>query len=580
MTRFLYMLAAIICTVSSFAQTSFTTLFEKSNGIESAAYFDCISYYKKLDAAYTSVKMIAGDTTDAGYPLHCVLVSRDKIFDPAKWHAAGKVVVMINNGIHPGEPDGIDASMMFVRDAAMGKIILPDNVVLAVIPVYNIGGCLNRNSYSRANQNGPVAYGFRGNAENLDLNRDFIKADSKDAFAFEKLFQWLNPDIFIDNHVSDGADYQHTITLITTQHNKLGGAIGEFMHNNFEPALYAGMQAEQWNMCPYVNVDDRDPSQGWEAFYESPRYSSGYAALFSSLSFIVETHMLKPYRDRVYSTYSFEKVITEKASAYAKDIIEKRKQSINDIKQKTIFPISWALDSSEHETINFMGYKADSAISKVTGMKRLFYNHDSPYTKSVKFYNTYKPAVQVNKPVAYIIPQGWNDVIKRLQLNNVKMNRLKKDTTIKVEAYHIEKYESLSRAWEKHHFNYDIQLRTDTMEMKFLQGDYIIYTEQSADRYIVETLEPSGDDSYFAWNFFDAVLQQKEGYSSYRWEDVAAAYLQQHPELQQQLDEKRKTDTSFAHSADAQLNFVYKHSPYYEAAHLRYPVYRVISISR
>ena len=576
MIKFLSAVAALFITVISSAQSSFTTLFEKSNGTESASYFDCIDFYKKLDAAYSTVKVIAGDTTDAGYPLHCVLVSSDKIFDPAKWHASGRVVIMINNGIHPGEPDGIDASMMFVRDAAAGKIKLPGNIVLAVIPVYNIGGCLNRNSFSRANQNGPAEYGFRGNAQNLGLNRDFIKADTKDAFAFEKIFHWLNPDIFFDNHVSDGADYQHTITLITTQHNKLGGAAGDFLHNIFEPALYAGMEKEKWNMCPYVNVDDTDPAEGWEAFYESPRYSSGYAALFSVIGFIVETHMLKPYSDRVRSIYSFEKIITEKASAFANDIIAKRKKSIDEIKNKKEFTISWRVDSSFYETIQFMGYKADSAVSRVTGRKRLFYNHDSAYTQPVKFYNTYRPAEIINKPAAYIIPQGWGEVLNRLKLNNVKMNRLKKDTAISVQAYHISNYESYSRPWEKHHFNYNIQLKTDTLDMKFLKGDYIIYTNQAANRYIVETLEPLGDDSYFAWNFFDAILQQKEGYSNYRWEDVAAVYLQQHPEIQQQLDEKIKTDKVFASSADAQLNFVYKHSPYYEPAHMRYPVYRMM----
>jgi hypothetical protein len=156
------------------------------------------------------------------------------------------------------------------------------------------------------------------------------------------------------------------------------------------------------------------------------------------------------------------------------------------------------------------------------------------------------------------------------------MKRLAADTTINVECYHIDDYKSMARAYEKHHRNYDIKLSTQAQSIKFLKGDYIIYTGQPHDRYIVETLEPLSDDSFFSWNFFDAILQEKEGYSDYRWEDVASEYLQQHPELKQQLEEKKKADPKFAASSSAQLNFVYKNSPYYEPAHNRYPVYRLL----
>ncbi|MEP6514007.1 MAG: M14 family metallopeptidase [Parafilimonas sp.] len=555
----------------------FITPFEKSDGIETATYFECIDYYKKLDAAFSSIKIITGDTTDAGYPLQLVMFSNGATFNPAIWHKQNKVVIMINNGIHPGEPDGIDASMLFMRDVATGKIKMADNVVLAIIPVYNIGGCLNRNSFSRANQNGPLSYGFRGNAQNLDLNRDFIKADSKDAKAFEKLFHWLNPDIFIDNHVSDGADYQHTMTLLTTQHNKLGGEIGDFLHDVFEPALFKSMEEKKWTMCPYVNFEESDPGKGWIAFYDPPRYSSGYAALFSTIAFVPETHMLKPFAERVKSTYAFMQTVAEQASVYANDIIEKRKASTQVIKKQKEFALTWSPDTTKFEYINFKGYEAATKTSEVTGMQRLFYDHSKPFDKKVKFYNTYAAAQIVEKPAAYIIPQGWSDVIERLKLNGVIMERFKNDTSIAVEYYHIDDYKSYTQPYEKHHRNYDIKLSTQKQMIHFLKGDYIIYTGQATDRYIVETLEPLGDDSFFSWNFFDAVLQEKEGYSAYRWEDLAAQYLQQHPELKQQLEEKKKADTAFASSAAAQLDFVYKHSPYYEPEHLRYPVYKIKS---
>src|SRR6478736_1330272 len=346
MQKFIFSFCCWMITCSAISQT-FITTFEKTDGSQTTTYLECIDYYKQLAKSFPAIKIITGDTTDAGYPLHLVLFSADKNFNLDTWHKQHKVVVLVNNGIHPGEPDGIDAGMMLLRDIAQGKLKMPGNVVLAVIPVYNIGGSLNLNSFSRVNQNGPDSYGFRGNAENLDLNRDFIKADSKNAFAFEKFFQQLDPDIFIDNHVSDGADYQHTMTMLTTQHNKLQGEIGDFLHDVFEPALFKGMKEKNLEMCPYVNFEESSLKNGWEAFYDPPRYSSGYAALFETIAFIPETHMLKPYTDRVKSTYAFMQTIIEQASRFSNDIIEKRKASVETIQQQKEFPLSWKVDSSK-----------------------------------------------------------------------------------------------------------------------------------------------------------------------------------------------------------------------------------------
>ncbi len=557
------------------ANAQFTTTFEKTNSKQTVTYFECIDYYKELAKASSTIKILTGDTTDAGYPLHVVLFSADKNFNISSWHQQHKVVVLVNNGIHPGEPDGIDASMMLLRDLAQGKLKMPGNVVLAVIPVYNIRGSLNRGSFSRVNQNGPESYGFRGNAENLDLNRDFIKADSKNAFAFEEIFHLLNPDVFIDNHVSDGADYQHTMTMLTTQHNKLGGEIGDFLHDIFEPALFKSMKEKSWEMCPYVNFEESSLKNGWDAFYDPPRYSSGYASLFETIAFVPETHMLKPYADRVKSTYAFMQTVIEEASIFSNDILSKRKASLEAVKHQSAFTLSWKIDSSKYDNINFKGYDTSMTVSAVTGLPRYYYDHSKPFEKQIKFYDYFTPSISVQKPKAYIIPHGWHDVIDRLKLNNVVMHQFKKDTTIQVEYYIADDYKSMAKPYEKHHRNYDIQLSTHTDSIHFLKGDYIIYTGQDADRYIVETLEPLGDDSFFSWNFFDAILQRKEYYSDYRWEDVAADYLKQHPDVRTQLEEKKKTDTAFAASSEQQLYFVYTHSPYSEPGYMRVPVFRI-----
>jgi hypothetical protein len=527
-----------------------------------------------LAAQFPQLQVKTFGSTDAGYPLHLVLFSADKKFDPVQWHQQNKVVILINNGIHPGEPDGIDASMMFVRDIVLGKIKAPTNVVFGLIPIYNIGGSLNRNSFSRVNQDGPKSYGFRGNAQNLDLNRDFTKNDSKNAKTFAEIFHFLDPDIFIDNHVSDGADYQHTMTLLTTQHNKLGGEIGNFLHDVFEPALFKSMEKKNWPMIPYVNFWGADPGNGWTAFMDPPRYSSGYAALFQTMAFVPETHMLKPFAERVKSTYALMQTMMDEAAKHATSIKQKRKASIQSMMKQQEFGLSWKIDSSKTDKATFLGYESGKKISEVTGMDRLYYDRSKPYTRQIDFYNYFTAEKMISKPKAYIIPQGWHEVVDLLKLNKVKMQLLTKDSLIDVEAYRIEDYQTRTRAYEKHYQHYNTKVSSSKQKVQFLKGDYIIYTGQRADRFIVEMLEPTNDDSYFAWNFFDAILQQKEGYSDYRWEDVATEYLKQHPEIRAELEERKKVDKQLA-SASAQLEFVYKRSPYYEKEHLRYPVFRL-----
>lgn len=552
------------------------TTFEKSNGLETATYADCIAFYKQLAVLSDKIQMKTFGSTDAGYPLHLVIFSNDKKFNPTDWQKQNRVVVLVNNGIHPGEPDGIDASMMLLRDIVNGKISVPSNIVLAIIPIYNIGGSLNRGSFSRVNQDGPLAYGFRGNAQNLDLNRDFTKSDSRNSKAFTQIFQYLNPDIFIDNHVSDGADYQHTMTLLTTQHNKLGGDIGKYLHTTFEPSIYKGMLEKNWPLTPYVNFEEGNPEKGWQAFYDAPRYSTGYTALFATMGFMTETHMLKPFAQRVKSDYALIQTVLQQATLQGKAIKQNRTASLEAIKAQQIFALSFQNDSTRKDTITFLGYAAEQKKSDVTGTNRLFYNHDKPFTKQVNLYNYFVGQNMVTKPKAYIIPQGWHDVIDLLKLNKVEVTTLAKDTQIVVDAYRIEDYKTSPRAYEKHYRHSSTKVSTSEQKIQFLKGDCIIYTGQIYDRFLIEMLEPTGDDSYFAWNFFDAILQQKEGYSDYRWEDVAAKYLQQHLELQQELAAKRQLDPKFAASANQQLDFVYKHSPYYEPAHLRYPVYRLV----
>ena len=190
-------------------------------------------------------------------------------------------------------------------------------------------------------------------------------------------------------------------------------------------------------------------------------------------------------------------------------------------------------------------------------------------------FDRFVPEIFIEKPKAYIIPQGWWKVVDRLLANDVKMIKLKKDTSIQVEWYRIEDYKTMPRQYEMHHLNSDVVVSKERGVKLFRKGDWVIELNQPANRFLIETLEPQAEDSYFAWNFFDAILGQKEGYSAYVFEDKAANYLKQNPDLKAKLEQRKLADTTFAKSARAQLDFVFKNSPWYEPDHNRYPVFRV-----
>ena len=553
-----------------------TTRFEKSGGTESPTYHEIIDWWKKLDALSPIVQMKEMGPTDAGLPLHLILVSTDKNFDIKSIKAKNKAIILFNNGIHPGEPDGIDASMLLVRDIVENKLKLLSNVVLAIIPVYNIGGSLNRSANYRIDQNGPKEKGFRGNSQNLDLNRDFIKCDSKEAFTFAKIFHYLDPDVFVDNHVSDGADYQHVMTLLTSQHNKLGGAMGNYLNQQFEPALYALMKTKGYDLVPYVNNFRETPQKGWSAYWDSPRYSSGYTTLWSTFSFTPETHMLKPYKQRVEATKALEESFIEFTSQHEKEIIDLREQTRKQQIIQTSFPVAWKLVRSQSTEINYKGYEAGHKPSQVSGLPGLYYDRSKPFETKVPFYNFYRDTLSVEKPKAYIIPQGWWKVTDRLQANNVQMKRLARDTSIEVKWYKIESYQTAPKQYEGHHPNSQVKISAHTKIMMFRKGDWYIPMNQAANRFLIETLEPQGEDSYFAWNFFDPVLGQKEGYSDYAFEDIASEYLRNNPDVKAKLEQRKANDSSFAKNGRSQLNFVFENSPYFEPSYLQYPVYRLM----
>lgn len=559
--------------ISLFAQNQYITPFEKGNGNQSATYQEVVKYYDNLAQNFDKIKVLDLGSTDSGEPLRLVVFNPEKNFDLKSFK--NKAVILINNGIHPGEPDGIDATMMMMRDFATGKLKAPKNTIIAAIEVYNIGGMLNRGSFSRANQNGPEEYGFRGNARNLDLNRDFIKTDSKNSDSFQRIFQALNPDVFIDNHVSDGADYQYTLTYILTNKERLGNLLGNFYHGEMNDWIVKDLKKKNIDPIPYVELEGKTPEKGYEQFMDSPRYSTGYSTLFNTIGTVPETHMLKPYKDRVKVTYeNMLSYIVYLDNNYLK-IKELRQKNLDQYLPKKSYAIQYALDSTKFKMIDFRGFQDGMKASEISGFSRLFYDRTKPYTKKIPFYNTYKATKEIIIPSYYVLPKSEWKVMENLKRNKIKFIELKNDSLISVQSYKIKDYKTVPKPYEAHYLHYNTTISTSTEKIKFHKGDYLIPLKQNGVKYLLETLEPEAVDSFFNWNYFDAILGQKEYFSAYVFEDTAAKLLQENPSLKENFEKKKREDSAFAKDGSAQLDWIYRNSKYFEKSFMQYPIYRI-----
>ena len=564
--------------MASVSAAQLVTRYEASNFTESATYAEAMAFYQELEEKFDEVSIITHGPTDIGIPLHVVLISNNNEKTPEAIQASGKAVWLINNAIHPGEADGISASQMFARDLLKDKKKrkVLEKVIVAIVPFYNIGGVLNRNSTTRVNQNGPVEYGFRGNARHYDLNRDFIKSDTRNSQSFQELFQLYDPDLFLDTHVSNGADYQHVMMLLSTQKDKMGGELGRFIDEVFLPYSFTGMTERDFSAIPYVNAWGQTPDKGWTQFVDWPRYSTGYATLFHTVGMMSETHMLKTYQQRVGSTYALMETMYSFLDERGEELMKLREETKRSIQAKREFEVSWKVDTSRYTPLMFSGYEPTYVESEISGLMRLKYDHDQPFTREVKFKEDYYADKVIKAPAYYVIPQQWREVIALLKLNQIEMIPIDRDTSMQVEAYMISDYKTVRSPYEGHYRHYDAKVVPQQIEINFRKGDLLIPVNQWRNRYIVETLEPEAPDSFFAWNFFDAILQQKEHFSSYVFEDHAVKILEENPEIKEALRAAKAEDPELANSANRQLDFIYQRSAHREPEYLRYPVFRLM----
>ncbi len=550
------------------------TPFEQGNRNQSSSWEQCIAYYQMLAARFPAVLRFEEiGVSDGGTALHAGIVSADGVFEREQIKAAGRPVFFNNNGIHPGEPEGIDACMALVRDLCVdpARLAALGSTVFLFIPVYNVDGCLNRASTSRANQDGPELHGFRGNSLHLDLNRDFLKCDSLSAQLFNRFFTAWDPDVMVDTHTSNGADYPYTMTLIHTQADKLGSGLGPFLRDTMLPHIFAEMAQRGWPTCPYVNPIKNTPDDGIVEFLETPRFSTGYAALHHTIGFMPETHMLKPFADRYASMRALVEVVLAFTVSHGARIRALRQQARSA--RRPYWPVFWSLDQTQPARLLFDGYTPEYRPSLLGNYTRLAYRRNRPWQREIAYYNRFVETVKVAPPRAYVLPQAWRAVAERLQWNGVAMRRLDSAQSVEATVYRIGQLQSRPEAYEGHLYHQELTLETARETVQLQAGDYWIELEQPQARYAVETLEPQAHDSFFRWGFFNSVLEKKEHFSDYVFEDLALQLLADEPELKAQFEQWKRANPDLLGDQEQVLNFIYTHCRRFaEPEWRRYPV--------
>ena len=572
---------------------------ESSDYRTTPRYAETIAYVRRIVAAAPrQARLEKFGQTGEGRDLVVVVASRDGVFDPAALHRAGRPIVLVQNAIHAGEMDGKDATLALLRDILVTKekAALLERAVLVVMPIYNADGHERVSAYNRINQNGPEETGWRTQARNLNLNRDYMKADAPETRAFLKLWnRWL-PDLFVDTHVTDGADFQYDTTYGIDTGPDVFPALAEWKRSGLAPFLERSVGAAGHVVGPYVSLkDDTDPSKGMTIGQDPPRFSTGYVNVQNRPAVLLETHMLKDYRTRVLGSYEFLRAILEIANRDARRLIEMNRAADaatiaagRRADAGTKQPLRLESDGTT-EPYAFHGFRSSVKRSDISGAPTVEYTKE-PIEITVPRETSLKITLAVAQPLAYIVPAQWTQVIDVLQAHGLRLRRTARAWEGEIETYRCEGASWHARPFEGRQVLFvpgEGGTRTPASpgtcvpvheRRLFPAGSVVVPMDQRAARVAIHLLEPQAPDSLLAWGFFNAIFERKEYAEPYVMETVARDMLAKDPSLKDEFEKRLREDADFDASPDARLEFFYRRSPWWDPRLGVYPVGRLATL--
>ncbi|MEO7323705.1 MAG: M14 family metallopeptidase, partial [Dokdonella sp.] len=512
-------LALIFVAYPAFATSiDWTTPAERAKFETTPSYAGTRAYLERLGAAAPKqLKLARFGVSPEGRDLMLVVASRDGEFTPEAAHASGKEIVLVQAGIHAGEIEGKDAALMLLRDLTVGAKYphLLDHVILVWLPIFNVDGHESSGPYNRINQNGPREMGFRATAQRLNLNRDYMKADAPEMRDWLAMFNAWLPDLFMDIHTTDGADYQYDLTWYLEEWGSLHPAVKRWETDTFEKSIFPTFDKSGHLSAPYLElVDHRDISKGIGNFGSGPRFSTGYVALRNRAALLVETHMLKSYATRVHATYDLVVATLEHLNRHPGELRKAVTQADADTIARAhgdgaSLPI--AFETSKQSTpFTLKGYAFTQTSSAISGDTWVRYDPAKRKTYTVPFFRDLVATESVQTPAAYLIPASSAPIVEKLREHGIRFERIDRPLQLRVQRYQLGAPHWDEKPFEGRHLLREFTLARETVDAAFEPGAILVRLDQSAANVAINLLEPRASDSLVRWGFFDAIFEQKE----------------------------------------------------------------------
>lgn len=549
-------------------ENSLITVCEKTNFQRTATYNETIRYYQQLSKIYPFLQFSLPAVSSSGRRIPFV-----KISDGKPEH---KFTLLIQNCIHAGEPEGNDATMMLAREILTSpdcESILSGLRIL-IFPILNVEGHKNNNKFNRVNQIGPLYQGWRTNDRNQNLNRDYLKADSDEIKFFLRVVNKYKPDLLVDNHTTNGLDYQYHISYSIEKEPVLSPELSGYAHEKFLPFLQERLTNAGYLHTHYIELMGTELEEGLKRIAGMPRFSTGYMALRNRIGLLVETHSLKPFKNRVTSTLEINRGVVEFILAHREELMSVNKLSeTNDLQSfgidKKQFAVAW--DASENFVPEkFAAFKYISRVSNITGAEVKKYT-DIPEEVEVPVFTEAKTVTEIKMPAFYAVPKAFNEIHEVLKLHGFELLEIKKIIK-KGERMVITSYAFASQPYEGRFRIIDFTFETDDQVLIKNDDVFLYSTAQVNPRILGFLLDPRSPESFFQWGFFNMFFERKEYAEDFVFEPIVRKELKKNAGLRKLFKEMLQ-DESFRNNPAARLDFFYRRSKYYDRREGIYPVF-------
>lgn len=560
---------------------SLITWFESSNFMETPSYKETVDYCERLVNSSTMINMINIGQSERGEEIPMLIVDKNSYISPKNIRKAGRAIIFIQACVHPGEPDGKDAGFMLIRNIVNRKmnIKILDYVSIIFLPIFNVDGHERWGAYNRINQNGPKEMGWRTTASNYNLNRDYLKADAIEMQHWLEMYNEWEPDFIFDCHTTDGADYQYAITYSLETSGNLDPALSSWLETNYLKTITTKMDSIGYPIFPYVIFKNwHDPRSGLINYASPIKLLNGYAAARNRGCMLIETHMLKSYKTRVFATYELLMRSLKFFARECETLISLNQKAdamltSNEMMEQP-FPLRYA-PNGDSTIVQFRGVHYDIEKSSITGGNWFIYDSTRKETFSIPYYKQLKAESIITLPAAYAIPPEIQFIEQILKIHEIEYFKIKENITIEGEVIKFEKVELNPKSTEGKQTVRSQKNTVSAEKVIIPNGSIIVPVSQLRLKLIAHMFEPDSPDSFLQWGYFNIYFEQKEYAESYVMEKMMREMMDKDPQLKADFDLKYNNDSTFRNNQNEIYNWFYSKTPYWDQKLNVYPIIRI-----